>query len=54
MLSTTLLVLLAATPVPSSLREVLQERISQVKGASVAVAYQRLGGRSRCQTTRRG
>jgi beta-lactamase class A len=46
MLSTTLLVLLAATPTPSSLRETLQARISQVKGASVAVAYQRLGGAS--------
>ncbi|EPX58313.1 Beta-lactamase [Cystobacter fuscus DSM 2262] len=39
-----ILVLLATTPAPSSLRESLQERISQVKGASVAVAYQRLGG----------
>jgi beta-lactamase class A len=44
MLSTALLVLLAATPSPSDpLRASLQERIAQVKGASVAVAYQHLG-----------
>jgi beta-lactamase class A len=42
MLSTTLLVLLAATP-SDTLRASLQERIAQVKGASVAVAYQHLG-----------
>jgi beta-lactamase class A len=44
MLSTALLVLLAATPSPSdTLRASLQARIAQVKGASVAVAYQHLG-----------
>jgi beta-lactamase class A len=44
MLSTALLVLLAATPSGSdTLRASLQERIAQVKGASVAVAYQHLG-----------
>jgi beta-lactamase class A len=44
MLSTALLVLLAATPSGSAtLRASLQERIAQVKGASVAVAYQHLG-----------
>ena len=44
MFSTALLVLLAATPSPSdTLRASLQERIAQVKGASVAVAYQHLG-----------
>ncbi|WNG47507.1 serine hydrolase [Archangium minus] len=44
MLSTALLILLAATPSGTeSLRASLQERIAQVKGASVAVAYQHLG-----------
>ena len=44
MISTALLVLLAATPSGSdTLRASLQERIAQVKGASVAVAYQHLG-----------
>ncbi|HYO59665.1 MAG TPA: serine hydrolase, partial [Archangium sp.] len=44
MLSTALLVLLAATPSNTdTLRASLQERIAQVKGASVAVAYQHLG-----------
>jgi beta-lactamase class A len=44
MFSTALLVLLAATPSPAvPLRASLQERIAQVKGASVAVAYQHLG-----------
>ncbi len=44
MFSTALLVLLAATPSPSdTLRASLQARIAQVKGASVAVAYQHLG-----------
>ena len=44
MLATALLVLLAATPSNSgTLRASLQERIAQVKGASVAVAYQHLG-----------
>lgn len=44
MLATALLVLLAATPSNSgNLRASLQERIAQVKGASVAVAYQHLG-----------
>ena len=44
MLATALLVLLAATPSNSgNLRSSLQERIAQVKGASVAVAYQHLG-----------
>ncbi|MDC0712130.1 class A beta-lactamase-related serine hydrolase [Stigmatella sp. ncwal1] len=38
-----LLMLLAAPPGASSLQEILQQRISQVKGASVAVAYQDLG-----------
>ncbi|WP_375764963.1 class A beta-lactamase-related serine hydrolase [Archangium gephyra] len=44
MLTTALLVLLAATPSGTdTLRASLQERIAQVKGASVAVAYQHLG-----------
>jgi beta-lactamase class A len=44
MLPTALLVLLAATPSATDpLRASLQERIAQVKGASVAVAYQHLG-----------
>lgn len=44
MLSAALLVLLTATPSHSdTLRASLQERIAQVKGASVAVAYQHLG-----------
>ena len=44
MLSTTLLLLLTATSSgPDSLRVALQERIAQVPGASVAVAYQHLG-----------
>lgn len=44
MFSTALLVLLAATPSGTdSLRADLQARIAQVPGASVAVAYQRLG-----------
>ena len=44
MLSTALLVLLAATPSGThTLRASLQERIAQVKGATVAVAYQHLG-----------
>jgi beta-lactamase class A len=44
MLSTAILVLLAATPSSTDpLRASLQERIAQVKGASVAVAYQHLG-----------
>lgn len=44
MLSTALLVLLAATPSGTGpLRASLQARIAQVKGASVAVAYQHLG-----------
>ncbi|WPB82166.1 serine hydrolase [Archangium violaceum] len=44
MLSTALLVLLAATPSgTNTLRVSLQERIAQVKGATVAVAYQHLG-----------
>ena len=44
MLPTALLVLLAATPsATDTLRTSLQERIAQVKGASVAVAYQHLG-----------
>ncbi|WNG58077.1 serine hydrolase [Archangium gephyra] len=44
MLSTALLVLLAATPSSTdTLRASLQERIAQVKGATVAVAYQHLG-----------
>jgi len=44
MLPTALLVLLAATPsATDTLRASLQERIAQVKGASVAVAYQHLG-----------
>lgn len=44
MLATALLVLLAATPSNSgNLRASLQERIAQVNGASVAVAYQHLG-----------
>jgi len=42
--SIALLVLLAATPSGTgTLRASLQERIAQVKGASVAVAYQHLG-----------
>lgn len=44
MLSTALLVLLAATPSGSdTLRADLQARISQVQGASVAIAYRHLG-----------
>ncbi|HZH14099.1 MAG TPA: serine hydrolase [Archangium sp.] len=44
MIATALLVLLAATPSGTgTLRASLQERIAQVKGASVAVAYQHLG-----------
>ncbi|PTL85804.1 serine hydrolase [Vitiosangium sp. GDMCC 1.1324] len=44
MFSTALLFLLAATPTGTdSLRADLQARIAQVKGASVAVAYQQLG-----------
>ncbi|WNG37102.1 serine hydrolase [Archangium violaceum] len=44
MISTALLVLLAAAPSGTeTLRASLQERIAQVKGASVAVAYQHLG-----------
>jgi beta-lactamase class A len=44
MFQTALLVLLTATPSgPEALRGVLQQRISQVKGATVAVAYQDLG-----------
>jgi beta-lactamase class A len=44
MFQTALLVLLTATPSgPDVLRGALQQRISQVKGATVAVAYQDLG-----------
>lgn len=44
MLSTTLLVLLAATPPAlDTLRADLQARIAQVQGASVAIAYRNLG-----------
>jgi beta-lactamase class A len=44
MIQTALLVILAATPSgPEALRGALQERIAQVKGASVAVVYQDLG-----------
>ncbi|QRK06574.1 serine hydrolase [Archangium violaceum] len=44
MFSTALLLLLAATPSGTeTLRASLQERIAQVKGASVAVAFQHLG-----------
>lgn len=44
MLQTLLLLTLAAAPTgPSSLRGALTERIAQVRGASVAVAYQDLG-----------
>ncbi|MDY7226372.1 serine hydrolase [Hyalangium rubrum] len=44
MLQTALLVVLAVAPSsPEALRGALQERISQVKGATVAVAYQDLG-----------
>ncbi|WP_043402200.1 serine hydrolase [Archangium violaceum] len=44
MLSTALIVLLAATPSGTDpLRASLQERIAQVKGATVAVAYRHLG-----------
>ncbi|WP_224240390.1 serine hydrolase [Hyalangium gracile] len=44
MLQTALLVLLTAAPSgPDSLRDALQERIAQVKGASVAVVYRNLG-----------
>lgn len=44
MLSTALIVLLAATPSGTdTLRASLQERIARVKGATVAVAYQHLG-----------
>jgi beta-lactamase class A len=38
-----LLVLLAAPPAAPALQELLQQRISQVKGATVAVVYQDLG-----------
>jgi beta-lactamase class A len=38
-----LLALLASSPTAPSLPEILQQRISQVKGASVALAYQDLG-----------
>ncbi|WP_225409030.1 serine hydrolase [Stigmatella hybrida] len=38
-----LLVLLASSPAAPSLPEILQQRIAQVKGASVAVAYLDLG-----------
>lgn len=38
-----LLVLLASSPAAPSLPEILQQRIAQVKGASVAVAYLNLG-----------
>ncbi|ADO68086.1 serine hydrolase [Stigmatella aurantiaca] len=38
-----LLMLLAAPPGSSSLQELLQQRISQVKGGTVAVAYRDLG-----------
>ena len=41
MISTALLVVLAASPSP--LHSAIQERIAQVKGASVAVAYRDLG-----------
>jgi beta-lactamase class A len=44
MLQTALLVLLSASPTgPEALRSTLQQRIVQVKGAAVAVAYQHLG-----------
>lgn len=44
MITTALLVMLAATPSsPEALQGALQQRIAQVKGASVAVAYQHLG-----------
>jgi beta-lactamase class A len=44
MLQTALLVLLTASPSgPDALRSALQQRIAQVKGASVAVVYQDLG-----------
>lgn len=44
MLQTALLVLLTAAPAgPDALRGSLQQRIAQVKGATVAVAYQDLG-----------
>jgi beta-lactamase class A len=44
MLQTALLVLLTAAPSgPDALRGTLQQRIAQVKGATVAVAYQDLG-----------
>jgi beta-lactamase class A len=44
MLQTALLILLTAAPSgPDALRGALQERIVQVRGASVAVAYQDLG-----------
>ncbi|MCY1078095.1 serine hydrolase [Archangium lansingense] len=44
MIATALLVFLAATPSGTDpLRASLQERIAQVKGATVAVAYQHLG-----------
>jgi beta-lactamase class A len=44
MIQTALLVMLAATPSsPEPLRGELQERVAQVKGASVAVVYQDLG-----------
>jgi beta-lactamase class A len=44
MIQTALLVMLAAAPSsPEALQGALQQRIAQVKGASVAVAYQHLG-----------
>jgi beta-lactamase class A len=44
LLQTALLVLLTAAPAsPDALRGSLQQRIAQVKGATVAVAYQNLG-----------
>jgi beta-lactamase class A len=44
MLQTALLILLTASPAsPNTLRDTLQQRIAQVKGATVAVAYQNLG-----------
>jgi len=44
MITPALLVMLAAAPSsPEALRGALQQRIAQVKGASVAVAYQHLG-----------
>jgi beta-lactamase class A len=44
MIQPALLVMLAAAPTgPETLRDALQQRIAQVQGASVAVAYQSLG-----------